>query len=259
VTSPGSSASTPGPSLAIIVPVFNEEATIDAGVREIAGVADRYPGRAAVLVVDDGSADRSPAILAALAAELETVELIAHAQNRGYGAALRTGTAGAAQRGLEYVAFIDSDLTNPPADLLVIGELAARGHDYVKASRFIAGGRMEGVPASRRTFSVIGNLVGRVLFGPPVRDVTNGFRGARTELLMSWPTRETGFAVIVEELDWALRSGIRPVEFPTVLRARGREQRPTAFAYSPRQILTYLRYPMRGFARRLRRRAGRSE
>ena len=59
--------------------------------------------------------------------------------------------------------------------------------------------------------------------------------------------------MIVEELDWALREGIEPVEFATVLRARGEGQRPTAFAYSVDQILSYLRYPARAFARRVNR------
>ena len=46
VSDAGAPGVAPAPSLAIVVPVFNEEATIDAGVREIAAVADRYPGRA---------------------------------------------------------------------------------------------------------------------------------------------------------------------------------------------------------------------
>lgn len=245
------------PSLAIVVPVFNEAATIEPGLREILAAAAGYAGRARVIAVDDGSADASGEILERLAAEVEGLQIERHPKNAGYGVALRTGTARAAGLGLDYVAYIDSDLTNPPADLLRIGELATRGHDYIKASRFVAGGGMEGVPAARRAVSVLGNLVGRALFGTGVRDVTNGFRAGRTELLASWPLREAGFAVIVEELDWALRSGVEPVEFATVLRSRTAAQRTTAFAYSPRQILAYLRYPMRAFARRLRGRARR--
>jgi glycosyltransferase involved in cell wall biosynthesis len=249
------SAASPGspPSLAIVVPVFNEAATIEAGVRQIAAIAGRYPGEALVIAVDDGSADESAAILERLATELALLRVERHAANAGYGVALRTGTAAAAALGIDYVAFIDSDLTNPPEDLLRIGELAAAGHEYIKASRFVRGGRMEGVPAARAAVSVAGNAVGRLLFGTGVRDVTNGFRAARTELLCSWTLTEPGFAVIVEELDWALRNGVEPVEFPTVLRSRTTEQRPTAFAYSPRLVLTYLRYPMRAFGRRLRR------
>jgi glycosyltransferase involved in cell wall biosynthesis len=240
------------PSLGIVVPVYNEAATIERACREIAAVAERYRGRAVVIAVDDGSADRSAAILAELAGGLEPLDTRRHSENAGYGAALRTGAERAHELGLDYVAFIDSDLTNPPEDLLKIGQLAAAGHDYIKGSRFVAGGSMAGVPGSRRAVSRAGNVVGQALFGAPVRDVTNGFRAVRTDLFLSWPLRERGFAVIVEELDWALRSGVEPAEFPTVLTARSGEQRATAFSYSPRLVLSYLRYPMRAFGRRVR-------
>lgn len=239
------------PSLGIVVPVYNEAAAIEASLRRIVAVAERYEGRAEAIAVDDGSADASAEIIERLAGELEPLEAVRRPANGGYGAALRSGAERASELGLEYVAFIDSDLTNPPEDLLKIGALAAAGYDYIKGSRFRPGGGMEGVPPSRSIYSHGGNLVGRALFGGPVRDVTNGFRAARTDLFLSWPLRETGFPVIVEEMDWALRSGASMAEFPTVLRTRSAEQRPTAFAYSPGLFLSYLRYPVRAMRRRL--------
>jgi dolichol-phosphate mannosyltransferase len=243
------------PSLGIVVPVYNEAAGIEGAIRRIAAVADDYPGRALAIAVDDGSADNSAAILTRLGAEIEKVDLVLRPANGGYGAALRSGAERASQLGLEYVAFIDSDLTNPPEDILRMGELASQGHDYIKASRLIPGGSMAKVPASRTAVTKSGNLVARALFGTEVRDVTNGFRCVRTDLFLSWPLRETGFAVIVEEFDWAQRSGVEVVQMPSVLSARGGEQRPTAFSYKPRTVLSYLRYPLRGLGRRLLRRS----
>jgi dolichol-phosphate mannosyltransferase len=243
------------PSLAIVVPVYNEAPTIAKACREIALAAARHPGESRVIVVDDGSGDGSATILTKLEEEIEVLDLQRHPANAGYGAALRTGAARAQGLGLDYVAFIDSDLTNPPGDLLRIGELAREGHDYIKGSRFAPGGGMTGVPVTRRLVSRLGNFVGRVLFGTSVRDVTNGFRAARTDLILSWPLRERGFAVIVEELDWALRSGAKIVEFPSVLTARTGEQRRTAFSYGPPLLLSYLRYPVRTGLSRLRRAA----
>lgn len=241
------------PSIGVVVPVYNEEATIERACTEIAAVVERYPGRAKVIAVDDGSADDSAAIMDRLAGELDSFEVVRHDANAGYGAALRTGARYAHDLDLEFVAFIDSDLTNPPQDLLKIGELLSSGGEYVKGSRFVEGGGMSAVPASRRAASRLGNAVARALFGTRVHDVTNGFRAVRTDLFLSWPLRERGFAVIVEEFDWALRSGLEPVEFPTVLAARSGEQRPTAFSYSPGLVLTYLRYPAQALTRRLRR------
>lgn len=243
----------PWPSLGVVIPVYNEADGIAASCREIVQAIREYPGPVTVIVVDDGSGDRSAEILAGLQAELPELDLVRHPANAGYGQALRTGSARARDLGLRYVAFIDSDLTNPPADLLQIGELARQGHRYIKASRFVRGGSMRAVPFRRRSVSRLGNLVAAALFGTRVRDVTNGFRGGETELICSWPTRERGFAVIVEEFAYALAEGVQPAEFPTVLTARSAAQRGSAFAYSPAVLLSYLRYPLRTRLARLRR------
>jgi dolichol-phosphate mannosyltransferase len=240
------------PSLATVVPVYNEQSGIERSCHAIASVADAYLGRSIVIAVDDGSSDASATILSRLERELELLVLCRHEGNQGYGAALRTGAQRAADLGFDYVAFIDSDLTNPPDDLLKIGELADQGHSYIKASRFVFGGGMISVPFWRQAVSYAGNTVGRKLFGTGIRDVTNGFRAVRTDIFLSWPLKERGFPIIVEELDWALRTAVEPVEFPTILMARQADQRGSAFTYTPRSIYTYLRYPMRARFRRMR-------
>jgi dolichol-phosphate mannosyltransferase len=238
------------PSLAVVVPVYDEQATIEGALRAIVDTAERYEGEALVIAVDDGSSDGSLGILERLAGELDLLGVVRHASNQGYGAALRTGAARARELELEYVAFIDSDLTNPPADLLKIGRLAAQGHAYIKASRFVPGGSMAAVPLRRRAVSRAGNLVGAGLFGAGIRDVTNGFRAVRLADYVRWPLRETGFASIVEELYWARHDGLDVVEFPSVLTARGEEQRGSAFPYSAAVIRSYLRYPLRARLKR---------
>jgi glycosyltransferase involved in cell wall biosynthesis len=241
------------PSLGVVVPVYNEADGIADSCRKIVDAIDGYRGRAVVIAVDDGSADDSAEILAGLLPELVQLDLVRHRVNGGYGQALRTGAARARELDLQYVAFIDSDLTNPPADLLKLAALAREGHRYIKASRFVRGGSMTAVPLPRRSVSRLGNLVAAALFGTTVRDVTNGFRGGETELICSWPTRERGFAVIVEEFAFAMRAGVVPVEFPTVLTARSGEQRRSAFSYSPQLVLSYLRYPTEALRERLAR------
>jgi len=206
--------------------------------------------------VDDGSTDGSAAILADLAGQLELLYVCTHETNGGYGAALRTGAERAGALQFEYVAFIDSDLTNPPEDLLKMAELARDGHRYIKASRFMQGGGMTAVPLRRRAVSEVGNVIGRTLFGVAIHDVTNGFRAVQTDLYLSWPLRERGFPVIVEELDWALRSDVVPVEFPSTLTTRESDQRRSSFPYGPRIILAYLRFPLRARMRRIRRAFG---
>jgi len=238
--------------MGIVLPVYNEAAGIERSLDAVAEVARRYPATARVIAVDDGSADDSGAILERAAQRIDVLEAVRHEANAGYGAALRTGARRAGELGLEYVTFMDSDLTNPPEDVLKIGALAAQGHEYIKASRFIAGGRMDGVPLRRSAFSRTGNAVAARLFGTGITDPTNGFRAMRTELATRFPQTERGFASIVEELDWVLRAGITPVEFPTVLTSRTADQRATSFGYTPRVLATYLRYPLRTRAQRVR-------
>jgi dolichol-phosphate mannosyltransferase len=249
--SPPESAEQDWPSLGVVVPVYNEAASIERACRAIAAAMSAYHGHWRVIAVDDGSADNSAEIVTRVAAEVPGIELVKHERNAGYGAALRTGARRAQELGLDYVAFIDSDLTNPPADLLKIGRLAKQGHPYIKASRFVPGGDMSAVPFERRIVSRAGNLVASTLFGTGVKDVTTGFRAGRTDLICSWPTTERTFAVIVEEFACAQRDGVVPVEFPTSLSSRTGAQRATAFSYSPELIRSYLRYPVRAFLGRM--------
>jgi dolichol-phosphate mannosyltransferase len=204
-----------------------------------------------VVAVDDGSADGSLEVLKRLVGELDDLVAEIHGRNCGYGQALRTGAARARREGYDYAAFIDSDLTNPPDELLVMGRLAAEGHPYIKASRFVAGGSMASVPVRRRWVSRVGNRVGALLFAAGIRDVTNGFRAVRLDLWERWPLHETDFSCIVEELYWALREGIRPVEFPSVLGTRSDEQRASSFPYSAHLIGKYLTYALRAGALRI--------
>jgi dolichol-phosphate mannosyltransferase len=237
--------------MAVVVPVYNEGREIERSCKAILDVAERYLGRMAIVAVDDGSTDESGRILTELAGANDPFDYERHESNQGYGAACRTGARWAKSNGFDYVAFIDSDLTNPPADLLKIGELAAgTGAPYVKASRFAPGGGVHGVPFRRRALSRFGYRVGSFLFGLRGTDITNGFRAARAEVYCRWPLRETGFAIIMEEVYWALQEGVPIASFPTVLKARRESQRGSAFTYTPRVLRDYLRYPLRRFIRR---------
>ena len=173
------------------------------------------------------------------------VDVVAKAHNAGYGAALRTGVERAHSVGAQWVLFMDSDLTNPPADILTLASGMAGAVDVVKACRYCNGGGMVGVPLGRRMFSRVGNVVARLLVGPPHRDPTNGFRAFRTDRYLELPVRDSGFSVILEELHHARRAGLRGVDVPSTLTSRAQDLRPTSFRYSPGQIWAYLRWPLR--------------
>jgi dolichol-phosphate mannosyltransferase len=228
----------------VVVPAFNEESGIAACVREVDNALATMPNRSALIVVDDGSVDATADVLAGLEDAVERLVVLRHPGNRGYGAGLRTGVEEAARRGFDYVLFMDSDLTNDPGYLEDFAQRMADGFDVIKASRYVPGGRADGVPAWRVGASRLGNLVARTLYGLPVRDCTNGFRAVRTSLLTAIAPREKGFAVIMEELHQLRPLARTYAEVPIVLTARSSELRPSSFSFGPEAMARYLRYPL---------------
>jgi dolichol-phosphate mannosyltransferase len=242
----------PLPSFAVVVPAYNEERGIEECVAAIERALAELPNETALIVVDDGSADSTVEILE----RLESLTLVRQEVNQGYGAALRTGAARAAELGFDYVLFMDSDLTNDPRYLRDFASQMQEGVDVIKATRYSGGGGTSGVPLSRVVPSRVGNAVARALCGLPLHDLTNGFRAVRTPLLAELDLKENGFAVIMEEL-YAVAPRTRGyAEVPIVLTNRAGHLRPTAFDYRPAALWRYLRYPLLAFRRRLAPRRG---
>jgi dolichol-phosphate mannosyltransferase len=233
------------PSFGVVVPMFNERAGAARCVREIGRVLDRLPNQTRVIVVDDGSSDGTAGRLRAVRGERGTLEVVAHATNQGYGAALRTGARRVSELGLEYVLFMDSDLTNSPRDIPRFVARMAEGVDVIKATRYSGGGSARGVPRYRVAISRAGNAVARALFRLPVHDCTNGFRAVRTPLLAAMRLHERNFAIIMEELYWCRFLARTYAEVPVTLTSRGAGQRPTSFVYRPSIFWRYLKYPLR--------------
>jgi len=233
------------PSFAVVVPAYNEEAGIEACGTEISKALHALPNSSILVVVDDGSTDATADRLAALAETEPRLVVVRHPANRGYGAGLRSGVVAASERALDYVVFMDSDLTNDPGYLAAFAAQMALGIDVIKASRYVPGGGARGVAGWRVAVSVVGNQVARLLFRLPVHDCTNGFRAVRTRLLAQIDLRENGFAVIMEEL-YRLKPIARSYsEVPIVLTARTDELGASSFSFGPAAMARYLKYPLR--------------
>jgi len=123
-------------TLSVVIPCYNEERTIEAIVERVLA-ADRCGLGIEVVIVDDGSKDRSVAVIEALAARHPAISWTAHAHNQGKGAALRTGFARATG---DIVLVQDADLEYSPADYprLLKPFLDGRA-DVVFGSRFKGG------------------------------------------------------------------------------------------------------------------------
>ncbi|MGH8259220.1 MAG: glycosyltransferase [Steroidobacteraceae bacterium] len=121
------------PSVSVVVPVFNEEASLPALFGRLYGALDRLGARYECLFVDDGSRDRSAALLRAQqqARPAET-RVILFQRNFGQHAAI---LAGFEQSAGDLVVTIDADLQNPPEEIGRLVEAARAGHDYVGTIR----------------------------------------------------------------------------------------------------------------------------
>ena len=129
--------------LAVVIPAKDEEATIGELLDRIGSV--RVSGcELWTIVVNDGSTDRTAEI-----ARERSADVVHHPENRGLGAAVRTGLRTAVQRGADAVAYLDADLEYYPEDIpcLVEPVLAGRA-DYVLGSRFL--GEVRGMKLYRR-------------------------------------------------------------------------------------------------------------
>jgi 4-amino-4-deoxy-L-arabinose transferase-like glycosyltransferase len=184
--------------LSLILPAYNEEAGIRRAISEADDALNGLVVDYEILVVDDGSSDRTAAVVADMAGERPHVRLLKHARNRGYGAALRTGFDAAR---FEFVAFTDADCQFHLADLDRLLPLA-ESHPVVVGYRL---GRKD--PVRRRFLSWGYNLLARGLLGTCVRDCDCAFKVFRHDVLPQLRPETDGFFVNTEMLTKARQRG----------------------------------------------------
>jgi glycosyltransferase involved in cell wall biosynthesis len=125
-----------------------------------------------VIVVDDGSKDRSPAI-----AEEKGYTVLRHEHNLGVGAAIRTGVMFARSRSFDYIVIMSSNGKMHPEELpSVIAPIESRQADYVQGSRFLTGGSAIQLSAFRSAAIPAYSLLASALLGVRFTDITCGFR-----------------------------------------------------------------------------------
>lgn len=215
--------------ITVILPAYNEEEALPPLLDALARVrAESLPGLR-VIIIDDGSTDRTAEVVSQQAEQCPWVRLIQHERNRGLSQGIQTGfRAALADSGPDdVIVTMDADNTQP-ADL--IPRLAAdvqAGKDVVIASRFQPGAVVYGVPALRRLYSRMMSLLFRAFFPiRGVRDYSCGFRAYRAGTLRRAYEQygeagfitEQGFACMVEILFQLDRlGGVHFGEAPMVL------------------------------------------
>lgn len=228
-------------SLCIIIPMFNEKNTasscIDAVIKEI----DKLKSFTKLLVIDDGSIDKTPQILENKKKLYKNkLILITHEKNLGYGVAMQTGISFALRKGFEFYLTMDSDLTNNPLYIHDFVKAMSNDIDCVKASRYIKGGKVVNVSYFRELVSIIGNYVASLFFRVGIRDCTNGFKMVRLKLLKGVKLKENSFSIILEEMYYLKKGRARFMEIPNILYPRKNSK--SHFKYNPKTYYDYFKY-----------------
>ncbi len=201
-------------SLSIIVPIFNEAATLQEALDAFCSVELDIPYE--IICVDDGSTDSSLEILTSFGDS--RVSVVSAGSNCGKGAALRLGFERA--RG-DYVLIQDADLEYSPDDWGALLNPVLRGD-----SRVVYGSRFLGPRSGMKLHSYLANraltLLTKVLFGSGLTDMETCFKLIETDLLRSLPLTADRFDFEPQVTAMLLQRGERIVEVPVRYCGRNR-------------------------------------
>jgi dolichyl-phosphate beta-glucosyltransferase len=168
-----------GPQYSIVIPAFNEQARIGETLSRVMACVDAHGWQAEVLVVNDGSRDRTGAIVRAATEKYSNLRLIENPGNRGKGYSVRNGILQA--RG-EVVMFTDADLSAPIEEAELLFAAIANGADVAIGSRWLDRSRQTlRQPLYRRFFGRCFNWLTRLVMHLPVADTQCGFKAFRRE------------------------------------------------------------------------------
>jgi glycosyltransferase involved in cell wall biosynthesis len=194
-------------SLGVVIPAFNEAATIDAVLEGLPGKIDGHD--VVVIVVDDGSTDDTAAI-----AERRDVTVIRSAENVGKGCALRTGMEETAPLDLDAVVWMDSDGQHLPGDLEAVAAPVLKGSaDMVVGSRYMSPA-VSKAPLNRRMVRGATIPAIRAATGITLTDPFSGYRSFSPRATASLDLKGDCYESELEALFSVWRSGLVVEETP---------------------------------------------
>jgi len=203
------------PELSLIIPAYNEEARLPATLRRIAEYLRASNRPTEVIVVDDGSRDRTAEIARSFVSEIPSVRVVSNGANRGKGFSVRRGALEARGR---IVLFTDADLSAPieEADKL-LAALAGAQADLAIGSRALDRSLIEVHESRSREFAgIVFNKIVRLCLFLPFVDTQCGFKAFLRERcrILFEQQRIERFGFDPELLFLARRHGLRAVEIP---------------------------------------------
>ena len=177
------SASTPARALSlfsVVIPARDEEGSLPSTLAAIhaAFVTEKIPHE--IVVVDDGSKDRTWAVLQELSATIPTLVPTKNLGQNGFGRAVVWGLDHS--RG-DAVVIMMADASDAPADAIKYWKLLGNGYDCAFGSRFIKGGEVIDYPRVKLLVNRLANFFVRIGFNIPLNDTTNAFKAYRRTVI----------------------------------------------------------------------------
>lgn len=203
------------PIVSVVMPVFNERATVEEIIERVLAV----PLRIELIVVDDGSMDGTRDLLADLARRLP-IKLVLQPSNQGKGAALRRGFQEVTG---DVVVIQDADLEYSPEEYPALIELICQGRaDVVYGSRFL--GRHRVFLFTHYLGNRVLTTVTNVLYNTMLTDMETCYKAMRADVMRSMTLRSNGFGIEPEITAKIFKRGYRVYEVPITYDGRGYEE-----------------------------------
>jgi dolichol-phosphate mannosyltransferase len=165
----------------VVLPAYNEQENLPGLLQSLSeSLSDAYLDFQ-IVVVNDGSSDRTAEILKEREGKLP-LKVLTHERNQGLGATMRDGLYYANQisNSKDVIVTMDADETHPTGLILRMVRMIKEGHDVVIASRYQAGARVIGLTLHRRMISWVASKLMQLVFPiQGVRDYTCGYRAYR--------------------------------------------------------------------------------
>lgn len=201
--------------LTIIVPCYNEVATIQATIEAILRLGDAlapFENTLDIIVIDDASSDGTLTVLQRLAAKYSVVRVIAHDCNRGKGSAIQTAQAHA--RG-EIIVIQDADLEYDPADIPVLIHPIQQGHaDAVLGTRFGGSGAHRVLYYWHRVGNGFVTLLSNMFTNLNLTDMEVGYKAFTRDAFTCMHLTRTRFGIEPEIVARLSQMGARIYEVP---------------------------------------------
>lgn len=213
----------PGVEISVVIAAYNEEQVIEASIKSVVKELKSRTGvRWELIVVNDGSVDRTGHILDKLSKKDSRIRSMHLRRNFGQGRALRAGFD--VSRG-EVIITLDADLSYSPRYIYQMYDaLLDTRSEMVLASAYMPGGLVRNVPLTRRLLSRFGNYYLRLMMGSQVSTVTCVVRAYSRAVIDSLLLTSDGMELQLEILNKAFRAGFRIVEIPAVLEWSGKKE-----------------------------------